>query len=110
MNRSFLNFSLFFCFIAFYFGQVQEKKVKKVCEMNLDPSKAMGNGPVVSCVSTSSKQCHANGGCKERTISYPNNDTLFPSGGFSSLKLPTVVVFRLSFFFFYFIEAYNFGI
>lgn len=74
--------------------------------MNLDPSKAMGNGSVAGCVSTGSKNCLPNGGCKERTTSYPSNDTLFPSGGFPSLKLPTVVVFMPTYLF---IEAYDFG-
>ncbi|EXB66883.1 Serine/threonine protein phosphatase 2A 55 kDa regulatory subunit B beta isoform [Morus notabilis] len=72
------------------YWKIQEKKVKKVCEMNVDPAKAMGNGPVVGCVSTSSKPYLANGGCKERSISYPTNDTSFPPEGYPSLKLPTV--------------------
>ncbi|XP_075636747.1 carotenoid 9,10(9',10')-cleavage dioxygenase 1-like [Castanea sativa] len=38
------------------FWKVQEKKVKKVCDLNMDLSRAMGNGPVVSSsISTSSK-------------------------------------------------------
>ncbi|XP_030490990.1 serine/threonine protein phosphatase 2A 55 kDa regulatory subunit B beta isoform isoform X1 [Cannabis sativa] len=77
------------------YWKVQEKKVKKVCEMNLDPSKAMGNGPVGGSVLTGSKSSLPNGGSKERTTSYPSNDT-FPSGGFPSLKLPTVVTHETS--------------
>lgn len=85
---------MFHCFFFFFFfGQIHEKKVKKICEMNVDPAKAVGNGPVVGCVSTSSKPYLANGGCKERSISYPDNHTSFPSEGYPSLKLPTVVVF-----------------
>ena len=61
--------------------------------MNVDPSKSVGNGPIVGSVSTSSKPYLANGGCKERITSFPNNDTSFPPEGFPSLKLPTVVVF-----------------
>lgn len=91
-------------FHCFYVGQIQEKKVKKVCEMNVDPAKAMGNGPVVGCVSTSSKSYLANGGCKERSISYTTNDTSFPSEGYPSLKLPTVVVFIQSY---RLLEAYD---
>ncbi|XP_015884527.1 serine/threonine protein phosphatase 2A 55 kDa regulatory subunit B beta isoform isoform X2 [Ziziphus jujuba] len=72
------------------FWKVQEKKVKKVCDMNVDPSKAVGNGPVVGCTSTSSRPYLANGGCKERPISYLSNDVSFPPGGFSSLHLPVV--------------------
>ncbi|KAB2068910.1 hypothetical protein ES319_A08G062300v1 [Gossypium barbadense] len=66
--------------------KVQEKKVKKVCNMNVDSTKAMGNGPIVgSSISTSSKQYIANGGCT-------SNDFSFPTGGFPSLHLPMVVV------------------
>ncbi|KAK6248985.1 hypothetical protein QUC31_020550 [Theobroma cacao] len=66
------------------FWKVQEKKVKKVCDMNMDSTKAMGNGPIVgSNISTSSKQCIANGGCT-------SNEFSFPTGGFSSLHLPVV--------------------
>ncbi|KAH1067448.1 hypothetical protein J1N35_032435 [Gossypium stocksii] len=66
------------------FWKVQEKKVKKVCDMNVDSSKAMGNGPIVdSSISTSSKQFIENGGCIR-------NDFSFPTGGFPSLCLPVV--------------------
>ncbi|TYI79810.1 hypothetical protein E1A91_D05G047100v1 [Gossypium mustelinum] len=66
------------------FWKVQEKKVKKVCDMNVDSSKAMGNGPIVdSSISTSSKQFIENGGCIR-------NDFSFPTGGFPSLHLPVV--------------------
>ncbi|MBA0846254.1 hypothetical protein Goarm_022203 [Gossypium armourianum] len=66
------------------FWKVQEKKVKKVCDMNVDFSKAMGNGPIVdSSISTSSKQFIENGGCVR-------NDFSFPTGGFPSLRLPVV--------------------
>ncbi|PPD98902.1 hypothetical protein GOBAR_DD04064 [Gossypium barbadense] len=65
--------------------KVQEKKVKKVCNMNVDSTKAMGNGPIVgSSISTSSKQYIANGGCT-------SNDFSFPTGGFPSLHLPVAV-------------------
>ncbi|MBA0657890.1 hypothetical protein Goklo_010147 [Gossypium klotzschianum] len=53
--------------------------------MNVDSSKAMGNGPIVdSSISTSSKQFIENGGCIR-------NDFSFPTGGFPSLRLPVVV-------------------
>ncbi|XWS72471.1 hypothetical protein CRYUN_Cryun02cG0042400 [Craigia yunnanensis] len=66
------------------FWKVQEKKVKKVCDMNVDSTKAMRNGPIVgSRISASSKQCIANGGCT-------SNDFSFPTGGFPSLHLPVV--------------------
>ncbi|MBA0744908.1 hypothetical protein Gogos_007508 [Gossypium gossypioides] len=66
------------------FWKVQEKKVKKVCDMNVDSSKAMGNGPIVdSSISTSSKQFIENGGCIR-------SDFSFPTGGFPSLRLPVV--------------------
>ncbi|KAE8688969.1 Serine/threonine protein phosphatase 2A 55 kDa regulatory subunit B beta isoform [Hibiscus syriacus] len=66
------------------FWKVQEKKVKKVCNMNVDSTKARGNGPIVgSSISTSSKQYIANGGCTSNNFS-------FPTGGFPSLRLPVV--------------------
>lgn len=76
-------------------GQVQEKKVKKVCDVNVDPLKTVGNGPVPDCTPTSSKPYLANGECKERPANYLSNDPSFPSGGFPSLHLPVVVVFML---------------
>ncbi|XVE97659.1 hypothetical protein REPUB_Repub03eG0037800 [Reevesia pubescens] len=61
------------------FWKVQEKKVKKVCDMNVDSTKAMGNGPIVGSSISSSKQFIANGGCTSNEFS-----------GFPSLHLPVV--------------------
>lgn len=75
--------------------QVQEKKVKKISDMNLDPLKAVGNGSVASSSnSTSSKPYLANGGSPDRSYGYLN-DFSFPQGGIPSLRLPTVVVLNL---------------
>ncbi|MBA0810561.1 hypothetical protein Gohar_002543 [Gossypium harknessii] len=66
------------------FWKVQEKQVKKVCDLNVDSTKAMGNDPIVgSSISTSSKQYMANGGCT-------SNDFSLLSGGLPSLRLPMV--------------------
>ncbi|KAL4332589.1 hypothetical protein GQ457_07G045040 [Hibiscus cannabinus] len=66
------------------FWKVQEKQVKKVCDMNVDSTKAMGNGSIVgSSISTSSKQYIENGGCI-------SSDFSFPTAGFPSLRLPVV--------------------
>ncbi|KAF8388848.1 hypothetical protein HHK36_025528 [Tetracentron sinense] len=73
------------------FWKVQEKKVKKICDMNLDPSKAVGNGSIDgSSISTSPKPYLANGGCPDKSYSYLSNDFSFPPGGISSLHLPVV--------------------
>ncbi|CAK7353006.1 unnamed protein product [Dovyalis caffra] len=73
------------------FWKVQEKKVKKICDMNVDPAKATGNGPVVGpSISTSSKPYTANGGCLDKPLG-SNNDFSFPPGGLSSLHLPVVL-------------------
>jgi hypothetical protein len=89
------NSGVFFCY-CFNVGQVQEKKVKKVCDLNMDLSRSVGNGPVVcSSISASSKPCMANGGCDERPFGYSSIDTSLPSGGLPSLRLPMVVVFNL---------------
>ncbi|XP_057959578.1 serine/threonine protein phosphatase 2A 55 kDa regulatory subunit B beta isoform-like isoform X3 [Malania oleifera] len=73
------------------FWKVQEKKVKKVCDMNLEPSASLSNGSVASsCTSSSSKAYVANGGCIERPLNYLSNDFSFPFGGIPSLHLPVV--------------------
>ena len=77
--------------------QVQEKKVKKISEMNVDPSKAVGNGGVASSSNSSiGKQYLANGGDKSHNL--PSNDLSIPPGGFPSLRLPVVVVLEQFFF------------
>ncbi|KAI5586264.1 hypothetical protein POPTR_006G231000v4 [Populus trichocarpa] len=73
------------------FWKVQEKKVKKICDMNVDPAKAAGNGPLVGpSISTSSKPYTANGGCLDKPLGL-SNDFSFPPGGVSSLHLPVVL-------------------
>lgn len=76
------------------FWKIQEKKVKKVCEMNADASKSVENGAVGS-LSASSKPSLANGVCK-RPISSPSNDNSIPSGGLPSLHLPVVTSHEMS--------------
>ncbi|KAJ0031314.1 hypothetical protein Pint_12932 [Pistacia integerrima] len=71
--------------------KVQEKKVKKVCDLNVYPDKASGNGPMVgSSTSAVPKPYIANGGYRERPFGSSGNDFLFPPGGVSSLHLPVV--------------------
>nr|KYP58362.1 Serine/threonine protein phosphatase 2A 55 kDa regulatory subunit B beta isoform [Cajanus cajan] len=75
------------------FWKVQEKKVKKISEMNVDPSKSMGNGYIASSSNSSNSRPYlANGGSPDRSYNYPSNDFSFPPGGIPSLKLPMVVV------------------
>ncbi|KAE9621405.1 putative transcription factor WD40-like family [Lupinus albus] len=75
------------------FWKVQEKKVKKISEMNVDPSKAMGNGSIASSSSSGNSRTHlANGGSLDRSYSFLSNDFSFPPGGIPSLRLPSVVV------------------
>ncbi|KAJ7963149.1 Serine/threonine-protein phosphatase 2A 55 kDa regulatory subunit B [Quillaja saponaria] len=74
------------------FWKVQEKKVKKISEMNLDNSKGMGNGSIASSSnSTSPRQYLANGGSPDRSCGYLSNDFSFPPEGIPSLRLPVVV-------------------
>ncbi|RZB84520.1 Serine/threonine protein phosphatase 2A 55 kDa regulatory subunit B beta isoform isoform C [Glycine soja] len=71
--------------------EVQEKKVKKISEMNVDPSKSMGNGSIASSSNSSSSRPYlANGGSPDR-YNYISNDFSFPPGGIPSLRLPMVV-------------------
>ncbi|KAJ4717925.1 Serine/threonine-protein phosphatase 2A 55 kDa regulatory subunit B [Melia azedarach] len=72
------------------FWKVQEKKVKKVSDMNLDPSKAIGNGNVASSSNVVSPKSYLANGL-DRSFSYSSNEFSFPPGGISSLRLPTVV-------------------
>ncbi|KAG5008654.1 hypothetical protein JHK87_017169 [Glycine soja] len=72
------------------FWKVQEKKVKKVSDMNVDP-KAMGNGSIASSSnSSSSKSYLANGVSPDGPYNYLNNDFSFPPEGVPSLRLPLV--------------------
>ncbi|XP_010519191.1 PREDICTED: serine/threonine protein phosphatase 2A 55 kDa regulatory subunit B beta isoform-like isoform X2 [Tarenaya hassleriana] len=69
------------------FWKVQEKKIKKVCDMNVDPSKAVGNGSLASSSKSSSpSQFVANGLYADGA----HNDFSFPPGGIPSLRLPVV--------------------
>ncbi|KAI0515500.1 hypothetical protein KFK09_008165 [Dendrobium nobile] len=73
------------------FWKVQEKKVKKVSEMNVDSSQASANGNIPSSCSASPRPCLPNGGCSERPYKYLSSDFKFPPGGFPTLRLPVVV-------------------
>ncbi|XP_077210698.1 serine/threonine protein phosphatase 2A 55 kDa regulatory subunit B beta isoform-like isoform X2 [Tasmannia lanceolata] len=71
--------------------KVQEKKVKKICDMNVDPSQVVGNGSIAGpSISTSAKVHLPNGGFSERPYSCLSNDVLSPPGGIPSLHLPVV--------------------
>ncbi|XP_010255115.1 PREDICTED: serine/threonine protein phosphatase 2A 55 kDa regulatory subunit B beta isoform-like isoform X2 [Nelumbo nucifera] len=54
------------------YWKVQEKKVKKICDMNLDPSASIGNGRFSGPIGAAT-------------------DFVFPPGGFPSLHLPVIV-------------------
>ncbi|XP_008793192.1 serine/threonine protein phosphatase 2A 55 kDa regulatory subunit B beta isoform-like isoform X2 [Phoenix dactylifera] len=71
--------------------KVQEKKVKRISEMNMDDSQVVGNGSVASSSATSPRAYLPNGGCSERPHNYPSSDFSFPPGGFPSLHLPVVM-------------------
>ncbi|XP_039053696.1 serine/threonine protein phosphatase 2A 55 kDa regulatory subunit B beta isoform-like isoform X1 [Hibiscus syriacus] len=71
------------------FWKVQEKKVKKISDMNLDPSKAVGNGSVAS--SSIPKPCLVNGSSFDGSYNNLSNDFVFPPRGLPSLRLPVVV-------------------
>ncbi|KAL9997296.1 putative transcription factor WD40-like family [Helianthus debilis subsp. tardiflorus] len=80
------------------FWKVQEKKVKKVAEMNMDSLKAVGNGSIAnSSVSLINKSSHAtNGECPDKPYTSLNKD-FSSSGAIQSLRLPVVVVLNLCF-------------
>lgn len=65
--------------------------------MNIDTSKAAGNGSVASSsLFSGPKQCLPNGGYADRSYNSLNNDLSFPPGGIPSLRLPVVVVLTCS--------------
>nr|XP_043636895.1 serine/threonine protein phosphatase 2A 55 kDa regulatory subunit B beta isoform-like isoform X2 [Erigeron canadensis] len=73
------------------YWKVQEKKIKKIAEMSMEPSKATGNGNVARSNITSTPKPHlANGGFTEKSYAGLSNDFLFPPGGIPSLQLPVV--------------------
>ncbi|KAI3525004.1 hypothetical protein L1887_03675 [Cichorium endivia] len=75
------------------FWKVQEKKVKKIANMNMDLSKIVGKTNVASSSISSNTNSHiANGGSKDNNKSSTNliNDFKFPPGGIPSLRLPVV--------------------
>ncbi|GAA0160224.1 protein phosphatase [Lithospermum erythrorhizon] len=69
------------------FWKVQEKKLKKISEMNIDASKAVGNGSVAS----TSIYCNPN-----PSLANGVSEKSFPSGGISSLCLPVVTSIETS--------------
>ncbi|CAK9154374.1 unnamed protein product [Ilex paraguariensis] len=74
------------------FWKVQEKKVKKISDMNVDTSKAVGNGTLASSSVTSSpKHYLANGGYPDKSYNGLSSDISIPPGGLRSLRLPVVV-------------------
>ncbi|KAL8223313.1 hypothetical protein R6Q57_018788 [Mikania cordata] len=73
------------------FWKVQEKKIKKIASMNIDPSKVMGKNNIASSsVSSSTSSYLINGGYKDKSSNNLINDFKFPSGGIPSLRLPVV--------------------
>ncbi|KAL6972733.1 hypothetical protein U1Q18_026906 [Sarracenia purpurea var. burkii] len=90
LSHSFMEQSILYISLDF---TVQEKKVKKISETNIDLSKAVGNGGVFSSsVSSSSRSYLANGGYPDRSCNYLSNDFSFPPEGIPSLRLPVVLV------------------
>ncbi|EPS59197.1 hypothetical protein M569_15613, partial [Genlisea aurea] len=68
------------------YWKVQEKKIKKVSEMNIGSSRVVGNGSISSsAISMSSKRGLSNG-----IYHSLSSDLSFPAGGIPSLRLPVV--------------------
>ena len=79
--------------LILYCQQVQEKKVKKISDMNADTFKGSGNGSIASSsVSSGPKQGVPNGSYPDRSNNSLGKDLSFPPGGISSLRLPVVFV------------------
>ncbi|XP_074285505.1 serine/threonine protein phosphatase 2A 55 kDa regulatory subunit B beta isoform-like isoform X1 [Silene latifolia] len=69
------------------FWKVQEKKVKKISDMNMDATKAAGNG----CAAKSCSKPHLSNGGYADKFSSSLNGLSFPPEGIASLHLPVVV-------------------
>ncbi|KAK4740489.1 hypothetical protein SAY87_032255 [Trapa incisa] len=79
------------------FWKVQEKTIKKISQMNVDPSTSISNGSVASSSSSGNLRAYVENGLpSERSFSYLSNDFSFPSGGIPSLHLPVVTCHELS--------------
>jgi serine/threonine-protein phosphatase 2A regulatory subunit B len=74
------------------YWKVQEKKIKKISEMNIDPSESSNIPP----------QLVTNGLPADKGHDYLSKDFSFPPGGIPSLRLPVVVVLDATFFYFLF--------
>ncbi|XP_047316995.1 serine/threonine protein phosphatase 2A 55 kDa regulatory subunit B beta isoform-like isoform X1 [Impatiens glandulifera] len=70
--------------------KVLEKKVKKISEMNIDPSKTAGNGSIGSSISSGLKPLPVNGSHPDKCFNSLTSDFTFPPGGISSLRFPVV--------------------
>ncbi|VVA91689.1 unnamed protein product [Arabis nemorensis] len=70
------------------YWKVQEKKVKKISEMNIDPSIASGGSSLPSSSNSNSPNRLVANGLPAH--GYPSNDFSFPPGGIPSLRLPVV--------------------
>lgn len=76
-----------------------EKKVKKISEMNIEPSRSIVNGSAASSsVSMTPKPHLTNGGYPDRPYNCLSNDSSFPASGISALRIPVVVVLTLTLF------------
>lgn len=82
--------------------QVQEKKIKKIAHLNMDPLKAVGNGSIASSSTSSinSLSHTLNGEGTDKSYTSLNKD-FSSSGGINALRLPVVVVLNLSFIYLY---------
>ncbi|XP_059299618.1 serine/threonine protein phosphatase 2A 55 kDa regulatory subunit B beta isoform-like isoform X1 [Lycium ferocissimum] len=74
------------------FWKVQEKKVKKISDLNIDPSRGVADGSMPSSsVSSSQKQYLANGCYTDGSSKCLSNDLSLPPGGLPALRLPVVM-------------------
>ncbi|XP_057837624.1 serine/threonine protein phosphatase 2A 55 kDa regulatory subunit B beta isoform isoform X2 [Cryptomeria japonica] len=76
------------------FWKVQEKKIKKLLDINVESLGHRENGSTSAESSVISPKsystCSSNGGLSDQTSSYSCNDFAFPPGGIPSLRLPVV--------------------
>ncbi|KAI7735764.1 hypothetical protein M8C21_000526, partial [Ambrosia artemisiifolia] len=72
------------------FWKVQEKKIKKIADLNMDPIKAVGNGSIASSSISSINSLSHTGNGEYTDKSYTSLNKDFSSGAIQSLRLPVV--------------------
>ncbi|WOL04943.1 hypothetical protein Cni_G13666 [Canna indica] len=67
---------------------MQEKKVKKISEMNVHAAEGVQNGSNASSSTAAPRGYLPNGGCSEKVYNQLSNELSSPFGGFEEREVP----------------------